>query len=329
MGKYLKLFETHTEYEEARQNLILPNVSYCEDNNDVYYNPLPPPLPNNIIIYKAESKLTETTSSKSHGSLNTAKFNTTMVSHTFEDGVGTIEFEEDVTEIYNCAFADTNITEIQLPNTLVSIGMDVFAGYGTFWGCSALTSVTIPNSVTGIGYGTFYKCSGLTSVTIPNSVTSIGNSAFTYCTSLTSAAIPSGVTSIGNYAFSGCSGLISVTIGSGVTSIGNSTFCNCSGLTSVTIPDSVTSIGASAFFNCNSLTSVTIGDGVTSIGGDAFFNCNSLTSVTINAVTPPTISYATFDFQNNHPIYVPSTSVETYKAASGWSDYAGRIQEIP
>ena len=221
MGKYLKLFETHTEYEEARQNLILPNVSYCEDNNDVYYNPLPPPLPNNIIIYKAESKLTETTSSKSHGSLNTAKFNTTMVSHTFEDGVGTIEFEEDVTEIYNCAFADTNITEIQLPNTLVSIGMDVFAGYGTFWGCSALTSVTIPNSVTGIGYGTFYKCSGLTSVTIPNSVTSIGNSAFTYCTSLTSAAIPSGVTSIGASAFFNCNSLTSVTIPNSVTSIGN------------------------------------------------------------------------------------------------------------
>ena len=41
MGKYLRLFETHTEYEEARKNLILPNVSYCEDDNEVHYNPIP------------------------------------------------------------------------------------------------------------------------------------------------------------------------------------------------------------------------------------------------------------------------------------------------
>jgi len=39
MGTYLKLFETQAKYEEARQNLILPNVSYCEDDNEVHYNP--------------------------------------------------------------------------------------------------------------------------------------------------------------------------------------------------------------------------------------------------------------------------------------------------
>ncbi|MDY4745265.1 MAG: leucine-rich repeat domain-containing protein, partial [Bacteroidaceae bacterium] len=48
-------------------------------------------------------------------------------------------------------------------------------------GCSGLTSVTIPNSVTSIGIHAFYGCSGLTSVTIPNSVTSIGDFAFSYC----------------------------------------------------------------------------------------------------------------------------------------------------
>ena len=53
-------------------------------------------------------------------------------------------------------------------------------GEYTFYGCSSLTSVTIPNSVTSIGYHAFV-CSGLTSITIPNSVTSIGEDTFYYC----------------------------------------------------------------------------------------------------------------------------------------------------
>ena len=61
-----------------------------------------------------------------------------------------------------------------------------------------------------LGYYAFYGCSGLTSLTIPSGVTSIGNYAFEGCSGLTSLTIPSGVTSIGNYAFNGCSGLTSI-----------------------------------------------------------------------------------------------------------------------
>ena len=76
-----------------------------------------------------------------------------------------------------------------------------------FEGCSGLTSVTIPDSVTSIGVQAFYNCSGLTNITIGN-----------------------GVTSIGAQAFRGCSGLTNITIGNGVTSIGDSAFLNCYGL---------------------------------------------------------------------------------------------------
>ena len=107
-----------------------------------------------------------------------------------------------------------------------------------------------------IGYCAFWGCSGLTSVTIPSSVTEIGPFAFSDCRSLTSVTIPSSITKIGSSTFSGCSGLTSVTIPSSVTEIGSSAFSYCSGLTSVTIPSSVTKIGDNAFSGCSGLTCV-------------------------------------------------------------------------
>lgn len=188
-------------------------------------------------------------------------------------------------------------------------------------------TIEFDGDIASIGNGAFYHCSSLTNITIPDSVTSIGMFAFDSC-GLTSLTILDSITSIGENAFSNCSSLTSCTIGSGITSISNYAFDSC-GLASVTIPDSVTSIGIEAFRRCRSLTSVIIGSGVTSIGGMAFRYCSSLTSITVNATTPPTLGGTTvFDDTNNCPIYVPSESVETYKAASGWSDYASRIQAI-
>ena len=209
-----------------------------------------------------------------------------------------------------------SVTDNGSTYSVTSIGMSAFSG------CSGLTSVTIPNSVTSIG-SAFDGCSGLTSVhisdiaawcnidfdgsypnplryahhlylngeevkdlVIPNSVESIGVYAFCGCSGLTSVTIPNSVTSIGKRAFFDCSGLTSVTIPNSVTSIGGHAFYECSGLTSVTIPNSVTSIGGAAFSSCSGLTSVTIPNSVKSIGGSAFHSCSGLTSVTIpNSVT--------------------------------------------
>ena len=164
----------------------------------------------------------------------------------------------------------------------------------------------------------------LTSIDVSDFSGTTFNKVASYITDVT---IPSGVTSIGSQAFQYCSGLTSVTIPSGVTTIGQDSFSYCSGLTSVTIPDSVTLIDHRAFMDSHSPIKVVIGSGVTNIGQAAFQNITADGSITIKATTPPNIN-GRYDFWGSYPIYVPAASVDTYKAATNWSDYASRIFAI-
>ena len=237
-----------------------------------------------------------------------------------------------VTSIGEWAFKETGVYNdeanwengvLYIDNCLISAKESISGDYiikeGTrliassaFYGCSSLTSITIPQSVTTIGEQAFAYCFSLTSVTIPNSVTSIGNYAFNNCSSLTSVTIPNSVTTIGSYAFHYCSSLTSVTIPNSVTTIGSYAFYYCSSLTktnytgdiegwcgikfensssnpiscshnlyvnnqevkALTIPNSVNSIYNYAFYNCSSLTSITIPNSVKSVGKSAFYNCS-------------------------------------------------------
>ena len=216
-----------------------------------------------------------------------------------------------ITSIVGAAFYGcSSLTSVTLPSSVTSIG------WSAFYGCSSLTSITIPSSVTSIGNEAFRGCSSLTSVTIPSSVTSIGNEAFRGCSSLTSVTIPSSVTSIGNEAFRDCRSLTSINIPSSVTSIGSYAFSDCYSLTSINIPSSVTSIGWSAFEGCSSLTSVTIPSSVTSIGWAAFSGCRRLTSVVFKGNNPPIIpiydSYVFDETPSNLKLIVPKGAKEAY-----------------
>ena len=187
---------------------------------------------------------------------------------------------------------------------------------GAFWGCSGLTDLTIPDSVTDIDeWGAFVGCSGLQSFSV-----AAGNPSYKSVSGLLltkdgkelvagvngAVTIPDGVTSIGDCAFQDRSGMTSVTIPNSVASIGEGAFlgCNATLFDTNSIPGvklvdgwavgytgalpgdldltGVRGIGEGAFYDCSGLTSVTIPDGVTSIDGGAFEACSGLTSVTIS-----------------------------------------------
>lgn len=128
----------------------------------------------------------------------------------------------------------------------------------------SLTSMNIPESVTGIGDWAFYNCASLTSLSLPEGLTSIGGASFYGCSGLTSMIIPKGVINIGDQAFDECPGLTSVIFSEGLKSIGARGFAYCTGLRNINLPKSVTSIGKSAFEGC-SLTTITFNSPITTI----------------------------------------------------------------
>lgn len=144
--------------------------------------------------------------------------------------------------------------------------------------------VTIPSRykgkpVTAINNAVFPN-SAVTSVTIPDSVTSIPDAAFVNCSELTNISIPNSVTYIGLSAFSSCTSLKSITLPSSLSSISEALFFDCSQLTTIQIPDSVSSIQAYAFYTCRNLKTIRIPVSVTSIGDYAFDGCPSSMTVT-------------------------------------------------
>lgn len=242
------------------------------------------------------------------------------------------------------AFSEIPITSVNIPNGVTNIQNYAFSS------CSSLTSIVLPNSVTMLGTATFQHCSALASVTLSTSMTAIPASCFYQCSSLASLTIHSGITRIGSAAFAS-SGLTSITIPNTVTDIEAQAFsmskivtaiysnrCSlvpyscfryCQQLTSITLPEGITKIESYAFEGCSALSSIDLPSTITRLDNVIFTDCSSLVSITCRAATPPTFTgtFGTVSALQN--IYVPYSSVNAYKAASGWSAYASIIEAIP
>jgi len=137
------------------------------------------------------------------------------------------------------------ITNIELPNSVITIGANAF------YMCNYLTSAVLGESVSTIGDYAFYACARLENVNFPNSITTIGNYAFNICMAVSKIILGNSVSSIGHHAFDGCIAASKITLGNSLTSIGNYAFNNCSGLKklycSIGNPSLVTT-GTNAFY---------------------------------------------------------------------------------
>lgn len=110
-----------------------------------------------------------------------------------------------VTAINNAAFPNSAVTSVTIPDSITSIPDAAFIN------CFQLTNISIPNSVTYIGYFAFNSCTSLKSITLPSSLSTISRALFSGCSQLTTIHIPVSVTSIEDDAFAGCPSSMTVT----------------------------------------------------------------------------------------------------------------------
>ena len=223
-----------------------------------------------------------------------------------------------------------------------------------FFGCSSLTEVSLPSTITEIGEGAFSSCRALTEIVLPESVSAIRNEAFSSCAQLHSITFPETMISIGRMAFFNCGNLTEALLPLGMTTLSESLFSQCGKLESVVIPESVTSIDKYAFSNCESLNEIVIPNGVESIGRSAFEGCSSLSLVELGSSVshlaeavflihslevrlnlichnpvPAQCEHNTFpqDAEQQGVIMVPCETGEAYREA--WGEYwqSGTVEE--
>ena len=289
--------------------------------------------------------LTSVTISDNVTSLGAKSFyNTPRVEH-LEIGSGITQLNQSYT------FYSTGRSGSTKPNLDLSANVGLNVGTNIFQYCY-FNNVIFPNNCT-LSSSSFYYCSASTlsfgsgtiiseygvysspfygsviSAIDLNGVTQIRDYAFATTSGFTSITIPPSVTSFGRYAFTSASTLNSVTIDYASNAIVGGYQFTGSSITSLTIGSHPTVIGQSMFQKCTKLRTLVIPSNISSINNYAFSGCTGLISITVESATPPTLGYGVFDGTNNCPIYVPSNSVDAYKAASGWSSYKSRIQAIP
>lgn len=256
-----------------------------------------------------------------------------------ESGITNLTLPRSVTTIGIEAFEDCDgLTRLVIPASVVSVGRNAFEGcsnlaslsisagigslpHGVFSGCTSLRNVTVPHGITGVGPYAFADCTSLTNVSLPDTVLSIGSHAFSGCTSLVGIALPGGVASLGDGVFRGCTALERIVIPRSVTTIEPDTFSGCTALSSVSLPGSVQDIGALAFYQCASLTRLSIPASVARLGNGVFGECTSLGSVDFLG-SPPTIVEFYGNPAPSFDIGPDSPLVVRYRAGnSAWSAF--------
>ena len=190
---------------------------------------------------------------------------------------GALIIPDNVVEIGECAFNQcSNLTSLQLPYGLETLGNNVFSYCSTFSG-----NLSLPEKLLYIGDSCFYGCSGFTgNLVLPELLTIIPASCFAGCNGLTgNLEIPNGVTSIGNGAFANCGFNGTLTLPNNITSIGDFAFVGCNLQGELNLPFNLKSIPTSCFGGTAFSSIPKFPDGLLEIGDNAFNSCWRLSGV--------------------------------------------------
>ncbi len=253
--------------------------------------------------------------------------------------ITSVTFPETLTTIGNSAFIECPITTLVIPQSVTTVGTKVFKDnvalqslelnctvYGNymFEGCTALTSVTIPDGATQLANYMFNGCEALATVNLPDSITCINQYAFQNCTKITQITLPKELTIIQGFAFFN-TGLTSLQMPSKLTSIMDSAFRECKNLVSVELnegleylaPQDSTAANATsrAFMDCVNLETIVLPKSLKYIGSEAFANCTKIQSVVIYDTCEVVGKGAFSGWTSSQKIYVvPSL----YDITSNW-----------
>ena len=248
-----------------------------------------------------------------------------------------------------------NVVPVSLQTINITDDADIKANF--FQNNTNIKTVNMP-LVKSIGNNAFNGCSGLSSVIIPNSVTNIGTNAFTDCP-LKEVITPIVQTGLGLFPAS----LQKLTVTSACTSIPSGVFSTCSNLTNLSLPFIGTSptnntslstlfggkvpvsltklslvrssnniqIADNALSGLTSLTELTLSSNVRGLGEKALYGCNNLEHIYSEWANPPAAyNNSTFEGVNKYAcvVHVPVGAKNKYAGADGWKEfYIDNIQE--
>ena len=189
-----------------------------------------------------------------------------------------VEFEEGITQIPTGIFGDTGLKEVEIPDTVTSIGERSFAD------CANLEKVTLSKNLKSIGNRAFIKCTKIEKINFPKSLTEVDTYGtnwwypFDGCSNLKEIEFEEGITQIPTGIF-GNTGLENVKMPDTVTSIGERSFADCTKLEKIIFSEKIETINGRAFAGCTSLKSISLPDSITSMDTEIFSGCTSLSSV--------------------------------------------------
>lgn len=241
-------------------------------------------------------------------------------------GEGRWAYTGTVIYITDAAFSgEAGLQEIVIPASVVEVGRNLWnetGGGGAFQNCTALTSVVFEgDNLSKINLNTFNGCSALSSIELPESLEKIEYNAFDDCSALKSIVIPDKVTYIGEGAFNHCTGLQEAYIGDGVTEIAAKAFAECTALKTVVIGKSIQRIGDQAFNTRSSWDQMTL-EKITVLFDDIASGSFPVLESGSRGVFPKPGGWDLVSYK----IYVPKGTKAEYQ--KNWSDYSSLIVEM-